>query len=227
MIIKTLIIILCVLAFLIAGGFLLAGLARNNKKMWQNSLIAIVASVMIPSFIIVKGISDTIDYAGTEEMQKDVRKFAGSVGEATGNASSGYVEGLSEGLDEEAFAKLANKSARILGRGIEATAQGLDGTLGKTVLFTTQQADQLGLVPGRSSSSGSGSGSSVSIFMEFKKPFKGILKLESFDAEGQIMDVSEKRIEAKAEDQKHLTFKFNKNGPGLSGYSTLYAYPEE
>ena len=190
-----------------------------------------MSSLLTPAYIIVKGVSDgitnTIEYASSDQMQKDVRTTTKTIGKTTGSIISGQVEGMAETLDEDAFMKLAQKSARIVGKGIVGITAELDGTMATTLIYTSQQADELGIQPGRAQPKKQGTANAVSLFTEFKKPFTGILKLESYDGQGNKMDTALIQVEEVAGAQKHLDFVFSNNAPGLSGYAVLLAYIKE
>jgi len=218
--------VFCVLAFFIAAGFMVSGLSKNNKRVWLTSLVVMVLAIMTPVYMLVSGISTGLNYIASDNMQSDIRTTAKRIGQSAGNTASGVSEGLAESLDEEAFAKLAKKTARIAGKGVQGVVAGLDGTVGKTIIYTTQQADELGITLGRADQLPNGAASAIRIFTEFKKPFSGTLKLESFDSEGLKMDIAQLNIDEKAGTETYLLFDFKQSGPGLSGYCILYAYPE-
>jgi len=217
---KILLSIVCVIAFLIASGFLIGGLAKKNKNMWISSLVVMVFSILIPSFLIVKGVKDTVTYVQSDQFAIDARATA----KISSSTISGSVKGFEEGLNEEDFAAAANKGAKITGRITESAAGGFDATLGTATVTTTPQAEALGIEIGRSQL---GKNKDVQIFTSFNQAFKGILKLSAYDSEGKKMDVVKVEVDEPAESDKSIIFKFENNSPGLSGKCVLHAYIPE
>lgn len=228
MVTKILFILFCIIAFFVALGLIISGLAKKRTQIWISGIALLLFSVLTPAYVILQGISNgvrnTIEYASSDRLQKDARSASKTIGKTTGSIISGQIEGMAETLDEEAFMKLAQKSARIVGKGIIGLTAELNGTLGTTLVYTSQQADELGIRLGRAQPKKQGSTRSVSLFTEFKKPFSGTLQLESYDNQGKKMDTSLIRVTEVAGVQKHLDFVFSQNAPGLSGYCILLAY---
>jgi|GEM_PF-6651002 len=220
---KILFSIFCIIAFLVAAGFLVSGLIKNNKKLWQTALAVMVLSIMIPSFLIVKGVKDTVTYVQSDQVIMDAREAARHQGKLSTSMASGLIEGGTDGLDEEVIADAANKGARISGRVTEGVAGGIDGTVGTTSVQLTPEAAALGVEVGRSQVSDH---NTVKIFTSFNKPFKGTLKLTTYDSEGQKMDVTTLQVDKTAETEENIIFRFKDYGPGLSGSCKLHAYSE-
>jgi hypothetical protein len=58
----------------------------------------------------------------------------------------------------------------------------------------------------------------LEIFIDYKKDFKGKLKLTSYDQTGKKMDVAEKEINAKAGQEQVEVFSFSHSDLGLTTY---------
>ncbi len=231
MITKILFILFCLIAFFVSLGLIISGLAKKRMSIWGGGLGLLLFSVLTPAYVIMKTLSDgvesTMAYVSSDQMQEDVRNTSKTMGKTTGSIISGQVEGMAETLDENAFLALAKKSARIVGKGIVGVTTELNGTLGSTLVYTSEQADAFGIEIGRAQQAGKGDAKAVGLFVEFKRSFQGVLKLESFDGQGRKMDVAVLEINEREGASRHLDFFFQKNGPGLSGYCILMAYPAD
>lgn len=181
-------------------------------------------SILTPSFLIVKGVKDTVSYVQSDQLVKDARETARMSAKISASTISGSVKGFEEGLNEEDFAAAANKGAKITGRITVGTTGGFDATLGTTTVTTTPQAEALGIEIGRSQL---GQNNDVQIFTSFNQAFKGILKLSAYDSEGQKMDVAKVNVDESEDTDKNIIFKFQNNSPGLSGKCILHAYMPE
>ena len=158
---------------------------------------------------------------GTDEFQAGTKKKAENVGKTWGNTVSGTAQGLEATLDDEAIAKLANKGAKIVGKGVKAVATGLDETTGKTTVFADESVEKIGVTIGRAEQIRDSTKYSFGLFLEFKNDFDGNLILTAYDSKGLKQDNSELSIKQKAGKAKVYVFQFDYFQPGLSGYCIL------
>jgi len=158
---------------------------------------------------------------GTDEFQAETKKKAENLGKTWGNTVSGTAQGLEATLDDEAIAKLANKGAKIVGKGVKAVATGLDETTGKTTVFADESVDKTGITIGRAEQITDSTKYSFGLFLEFKNDFDGKLILTAYDSKGLKQDNSELTIKQTAGKAKVYVFQFDYFQPGLSGYCIL------
>lgn len=221
MIIYLLLVIFTGLITLIALGLTIGGLVKKKQKLWIGSLAAFVIFFLITVFAGYSYLKASINYMGSDEFQNETKKKAENVGKTWGNTVSGTAQGLESTLDEDAIAKLANKGATIIGKGVKATATGFDETTGKTTVFADKSIDDAGIDIGRAEKIADSAKISFGLFLEFEKDFDGKLALVAFDSKGLKQDISELMINEKAGKAKVYVFQFDYFEPGLSGYCIL------
>ena len=221
MIVYLLLIVFAILMTMIALGLTIGGLVKKKQKVWISSLVAFVVFALVSVFSFYIYAVKSIDYMATDEFQNETRKKAENVGKTWGNTVSGTAEGLSATLDDEAIAKLANKSAIIVGKGVKAFAKGYDENAGSTTVFSDESVDKSGIIIGRVEQISGSEKNSFGLFLEFKKDFDGELFLTAYDSKGQKMDKKGIKIEEKAGKAKVYVFNFDYFNPGLSGYCIL------
>lgn len=221
MILYLLLIVFAGLMTLIAIGLTIGGLVKKKQKLWIGSLIGFVFFALLTVFSAYTYIKESINYMGTDEFQAETKKKAENLGKTWGNTVSGTAQGLEATLDDEAIAKLANKGAKIVGKGVTAVATGLDETAGKTTVFADESVDKTGVTIGRAEQITDSTKYSFGLFLEFKKDFDGKLILTAYDSKGLKQDNSELTIKEKAGKAKVYVFQFDYFQPGLSGYCIL------
>jgi hypothetical protein len=221
MILYLLLIVFAVLMTIIALGLTIAGFIKKKPKLWIGSLAAFVIFTLLTVFSIFSYVKESVNYMGTEEFQAETKKKAENLGKSWGNTVSGTAQGLESTLDDDAIAKLANKGANIVGKGVTAIATGLDETVGKTTVFSDESVDLVGITIGRAEQISNSPKFSFGLYLEFKKDFDGKLVLTAYDSKGLKQDNSELTIKEKAGKAKVYVFQFDYFKPGLSGYCIL------
>ena len=221
MILYLLLIVFAGLMTLIALGLTIGGLVKKKRKLWIGSLVGFVFLTLLTVFSAYTYIKESVNYMGTEEFQAETKKKAENLGKTWGNTVSGTAQGLEATLDDEAIAKLANKGANIVGKGVKAVATGLDETIGKTTVFADESVDKTGILIGRAEQITDSTKNSFGLFLEFKNDFDGKLILTAYDSKGLKQDNSELTIKQKAGKAKVYVFQFDYFQPGLSGYCIL------
>jgi hypothetical protein len=221
MILYLLLIVFAVLMTIIALGLTIAGLVKKKTPLWISSLAAFVVFSLLVVFSIYNYVKATVNYMGTQEFQTETKKKAENLGKSLGNTVSGTAQGLESTLDDEAIAKLANKGANIVGKGVKAVATGLDETVGKTSVFSDKSVDIVGITIGRAEQITDSIKNSFGLYLEFKNDFDGKLVLTAYDSKGLKQDNSELSIKQKAGKAKVYVFQFDYFKPGISGYCIL------
>lgn len=221
MILNLLFIVFTVLMTFIALGLTIAGLIKKKQTLWIISLAAFVIFTLLTVFAIYSYVKKSIDYMGTEEFQAETKKKAENMGKSWGNTVTGTVQGLDSTLDDEAIAKLANKGANIVGKGVKAVATGIDETVGKTTVFADKSIDLVGITIGRAEQITDSAKFCFGLYLEFKTDFNGSLALTAFDSQGLKQDNAVLTIKEKAGTAKVYVFQFDYFKPGLSGYCIL------
>ena len=221
MILYLLLIVFAGLMTLIAMGLTIGGLVKKKQKLWISSLIGFVLFALLTVFSAYTYVKESINYMGTDEFQAETKKKAENLGKTWGNTVSGTAQGLEATLDDEAIAKLANKGANIVGKGVKAIATGLDETAGKTTVFADESVEKTGVTIGRAEQITDSAKYSFGLFLEFKNDFDGKLILTAYDSKGLKQDNSELSIKQKAGKAKVYVFQFDYFQPGLSGYCIL------
>ena len=221
MILYLLLIVFSVLMTLIAFGLTIGGLIKKKKKVWIGSLASFVVFSLLAVFSIVIYAKESINYMGSDEFQEETRKKAENMGKTWGNTVSGTAQGLEATLDDEVIAKLANKGATIVGKGVKAVSTGLDETVGKMTVFPDESLATAGITIGRAEHLLDTAKYSFGLFLEFEKDFSGTLILTAYDSEGLKMDITELKVTEQAGKSRVHIFGFNHFQPGLSGYCIL------
>lgn len=221
MILYLLLIVFSVLMTLIAFGLTIGGLIKKKRKVWIGSLASFVAFSLLAVFSIVIYAKESINYMGSDEFQAETKKKAENMGKTWGNTVSGTAQGLEATLDDEAIAKLANKGATIVGKGVKAVATGLDETVGKTTMFPDESLAAAGISIGRAEQILDSANYSFGLFLEFERDFSGSLVLTAYDSEGKKQDISIMTLTEKAGKAKVYVFGFDYFQPGVSGYCIL------
>jgi hypothetical protein len=221
MIIYLLLIVFTGLMTIIALGLTIGGIVKKKRKLWIGSLVGFLFFTLLTVFSVYTYIKENINYMGTEEFQAETKKKAENLCNTWGNTVSGTAQGLEATLDDEAIAKLANKGANIVGKGVKAVATGLDETTGKTTVFADESVDKTGILIGRAEQITDSTKYSFGLFLEFKNDFDGKLILTAYDSKGLKQDNSELTIKQKAGKAKVYVFQFDYFQPGLSGYCIL------
>jgi len=221
--------LLCVFAILltvIALGLTIGGLIKKKRKLWIGSLSAFVLLTLFSVFTITTYISKSIDYMASEEFQEETKKAASNWGKNIGNTVSGAAEGLESTLDEDIIAKFAKKSGMILGSSVEAITAGVDETIGKQKVYADKKIEKNGITIGRAEMLVDSVKYSYGVFLEFKKDYKGKLKLTAFDVDGKKIDKAVVDIDQKSGQDRVFVFEFEYLKPAQSEYSILSGVEE-
>ena len=157
-------------------------------------------------------------YVTSNEFQQDAKKGSEVVGQTVGSISSGLSSGLSTTLDDEAISNLAKKSATIFGKSIKTMASSFDSTIGNKSIFIDQNLADAGFELGRADEQYKSKTNDLGIFIEYRKDFKGKLKLTNYDQTGKKIDVAEREINVKAGQEQVEVFSFSHSDLGLTTY---------
>ena len=218
MILYLILIVLFGIVILISIVTLIYGLIKKRKSVLTTAAILFVVGVIGCVFSGLTYSKRVYDYVRSEEFQKDTKKGSEIVGQTVGSVSSGLSNGLSTTLDDEAISKLAKKSATILGKSIKTMASSLDTTIGNKNIFVDQNLADAGLELGRADEQYNSKTNNLGIFIDYKKDFKGKLKITNYDQTGKKIDIAEKEIDTKAGQEKVEVFSFSHSDLGLTTY---------
>ncbi len=213
-------VLLSVLTF-VSLVLIVVGLVKKKRSLWVGSLTAFVIGSVLTAACAFLYVRETFRYVASNEFQHDTQHVAEHIGETVGSAVSGTAEGLEATLDDEALAQLANKGAKIVGKGVKAVATGLDETTGKTTVFTDESVEKAGITLGRAEQISTDVKNSFGLFLAFENDFSGKLVLTAYDSKGLKQDTSELTIQETAGKAKVYVFPFEYFQPSLSGYCIL------
>jgi ABC-type transport system involved in multi-copper enzyme maturation permease subunit len=206
------------LLVLVSIGTLIFGVIKKQKSI---SIIAIILFGVGVIGCVTSGLmysKQVYRYVKSKEFQDDTKKGSELVGQTVGSISSGLSSGLSVSLDDKAISDLAKKSATILGTSIKTIASGFDSTIGSKNIFIDKNLADAGFELGRAYEQYDSVTNNLGIFIEYKKDFKGILKLTNYDQAGTKIDISQKEIDVKAGEENVEVFKFSHSDLGLTTY---------
>lgn len=192
MVLYFLLIILFGIIVLASIAVLIYGLVKKKRKALVVALIFCIFGVV---GCIVSAYAYTrkmVDYVTSDAFQEDARKGSALVGETLGSVSSGVSEGLAITLDEKAIAELAGKSSAIMSQSIKTMASAFDSTIGNTPVFIDQNLADAGFEFGRAEEYYHDQANDLGVFIDYKKDFKGKLKITGYDQTGKKIDVAEK-----------------------------------
>ncbi len=218
MILYILLIVTFGLIILVSIGTLIFGLIKKRKNILITAAILFVVGVIGCVFSGLTYSKKVYDYVKSKEFQDDAKKGSEIVGQTVGSVSSGLSKGLSTTLDDEAISNLAKKSATILGKSIKTMASSLDSTIGNKNIFIDQNLADAGFELGRADEQYNSKTNDLGIFIDYKKDFKGKLKLTNYDQTGKKIEVAEKEINAKAGQERVEVFSFSHSDLGLTTY---------
>lgn len=218
MILYLLLIVVFGLVILISIGTLIFGLIKKRKNFLITAAVLFAVGVIGCVFSGLTYSKKVYDYVKSKEFQEDANKGSELVGQTVGSVSSGLSKGLSTTLDDEAISNLAKKSATILGKSIKTIASSLDTTIGNKNIFIDQNLADADFELGRADEQYNSKTNDLGIFIEYKKDFKGKLKLTNYDQTGKKIDIAEKEINAKAGQEKIEVFSFSHSELGLTTY---------
>jgi len=218
MILYILLIVAFGLVILISIGTFIFGLIKKRKNILITAAILFVVGVIGCVFSGLIYSKKVYDYVKSKEFQDDAKKGSEIVGQTVGSVSSGLSKGLSTTLDDEAISNLAKKSATILGKSIKTMTSSLDSTIGNKNIFIDQNLADAGFELGRADEQYKSKTNDLGIFINYKKDFKGKLKLINFDQTGKKIDVAEKEINAKAGQEQVEVFSFSHSDLGVTTY---------
>ena len=202
--------LLCVFAILvtvIALGIAIAGIINKKRTLWISSLSIFVVCALFSVFSVVTYIKKSIDYMGSDEFQEETKRSASNWGKNIGNTVSGAAEGLEETLDEDVINKLAEKSGIILGGGVKALSKGASNT-GNKAVHVDKEMEKYGIEIGHAELLENSKKTSFGLYLEFKKDFKGKLRLTAFDMEGKKIDNSTIELDQKLDQDEVFEFEF-------------------
>lgn len=196
----------------------IVGFVKKRKNIIVTAAILFTAGVVGGVYSIVTYTKKAFQYVTSDEFQKDAQKGSEMVGETIGSVSSGMSKGLSSTLDDEAIAALANKSATIIGKSVKTIASGLDSTIGNTNIFVDTTLSDAGFELGRAEEIYQSHVGKLEIFIDYKKDFKGKLRIANYDQAGKKIDIAETNISAKAGDGRVEVFNFPHSTMGVTTY---------
>ena len=209
---------ICGLLVLVSIGALIFGVIKKRKSFLISAIvlfgvgvIGCVASGLMYSKLVYQ-------YVKSREFQDDTKRGSELLGQTVGSVSSGLSRGLSESLDDKAISDLAKKSATILGTSIKTIASGFDTTIGSKNIFIDKNLADAGFELGRAYEQYDSVTNNLGIFIEYKKDFKGNLKLTNYDQAGKKIDISQKAIDVKAGEENVEVFRFSYSDLGLTTY---------
>ena len=205
----------------VAMGTLIFGIISQRKNLLVRAAILLVVGFSGFIFSAFSYTKKTVNYVRSDQFQHDTEKGSELVGQTDGSVSSGLSKGLSKTLDDEAIADLAKKSATIIGKSIKTMASALDSTIGHKNIFIDKNLDGAGFEMGRADEDFHSKTNDLGIFIEFKKDFKGKLKLTNYDQAGKKIDIAETEIDAKAGQGKVEVFSFLHSALGITTYYIL------
>lgn len=209
------------LFILVCIGILIFGVVKKRKNIWITAaafLVVAAIGCICTSIIYSKKV---YAYVKSNEFQQDVKKGAELGGQTAGSAASGISKGLSSTIDDEAINNLAKKSASILATSIKTIASTVDSVIGNKNIFIDRSLADEGFELGRASERYGSTANDLGIFIEYKKDFKGKLKLANYDQAGKKIDIAENEIIAKAGQEKVEVFSFKHSDLGLTTYYIL------
>ena len=166
---------------LVSIGILIFGLIKKRKNILITAAILFIIGVIGCVYSGLEYSKRLYNYVTSNEFQQDTKKGSEIVGQTVGSVSSGLSKGLSTTLDDEAISNLAKKSATILGKSIKTMASGFDSTIGNKSIFMDQNLTDAGLEVGRADEQYKSKTNDLGIFIDYKKDFKGKLKLTNYD----------------------------------------------
>jgi uncharacterized membrane protein YqjE len=218
MILYLLLIIIFGVVVLTSIGILIFGLVKKQKNLLITAAILFVIGTFGCAFSALAYSKKVVNYVRSKEFQEDTKKGSELVGQTIGSVSSGISGGLATTLDDEAITKLAKKSATIFGKSIKTLASGFDSTLGNKNIFSDSSIANNGLELGRAEEKYNPKANDLGIFVDYKKDFKGKLRVINYDQTGKKIDISEKDINSKAGQGKVEVFSFLHSDLGLTTY---------
>lgn len=221
MLLYLLLIIIFGVLILAAIGTLIFGLVKKRKTVIITAVILFVIGIVGCTFSAFAYAREVVNYVRSNEFQDDTKKGSELVGQTIGSVSSGVSSGLVTTLDDETITKLANKSATILGKSIKSMASGFDSTIGNKNIFLDSSLADSGLEFGRAEEEYHSKTNDLAIFVDYKKDFKGTLKLTNYDQNGRKIEVSEKEVNAKSGENKVEVFSFSHSDLGITTYYIL------
>jgi hypothetical protein len=221
MLLYILLLIIFGLLILTSIGILIYGLIKKRKNVTIIAVIIFVIGTVGGAFSAFAYAKQVVNYVRSNEFQNDTKKGSELVGQTIGSVSSGVSSGLATTLDDEAITKLARKSATILGKSIKSMASGFDSTIGNKNIFLDISLADAGFEFGRAEEKYHSKTNDLLIFIDYKKDFKGTLKMTNYDQNGRKIDVSEKEINAKAGQGKVEVFSFSHSDLGITTYYIL------
>jgi hypothetical protein len=206
------------LVVLVSIATFIFGLIKKRKNILITAVILFVAGTIGCVYSGLAYSKKVYHYVTSNEFQEDTKKGSEIVGKTVGSVSSGLSQGLSTTLDDEAISDLAKKSATVLGKSIKTMASSFDSTIGNKNIFIDQNLADAGFEPGRADEQYNSKTNDLGIFIDYKKDFKGKLKLTNYDQTGKKIDVSEKEINVKAGQEQVEVFSFSHSDLGLTTY---------
>lgn len=203
---------------LVSIGILIFGLIKKRKNILITAAILFIIGVIGCVYSGLEYSKRLYNYVTSNEFQQDTKKGSEIVGQTVGSVSSGLSKGLSTTLDDEAISNLAKKSATILGKSIKTMASGFDSTIGNKNIFMDQNLTDAGLELGRADEQYKSKTNDLGIFIDYKKDFKGKLKLTNYDQTAKKIDIAEKEINVQAGQGRVEVFSFSHSDLGLTTY---------
>jgi hypothetical protein len=197
---------------------LIYGLIKNRKNLLITAVILFAIGTIGCAFSALTYTKKVVNYVRSDEFQSDTKKGSELIGQTIGSASSGVSSGLATTLDDEATTKLARKTGTIIGKSIKTVASGFDSTVGNRNIYLDSSLSDGGLELGRAEEKYNSKNNDLQIFIEYKKPFKGKLRVTNFDQNGRKIDIADKEINSKEGDGKVEVFSFPHSKFGMTTY---------
>lgn len=209
------------LLILVSIGILIFGLIKKRRNFLITSVILFIIGIMGCVFSALSYTKEAIEYVRSKEFQNDTKKGAELIGETIGSTTSGISNGFATTLDDEAIKNVASKSASILGKVTKTVASNLDSTIGNKNIYLDKTLENSGLELGRADERYKAKTNDLGINIDYKKDFKGKLRITNYDQNGRIIEVVDKDINSKAGQNKVEVFSFLHSDLGMTTYYIL------
>ncbi len=218
MLLYLLLIIIFGAVVLSSAATLIFGLIKRRKSLLRTAVILFVIGTIGCAFSALTYTKKVFSYVKSKEFQEDTKKGSALVGQTIGSASSGVSDGLATTLDDESITKLAKKSATVVGKSIKTLTSSFDSTLGNKNIFIDSSLTNAGLELGRAEEKYNSDTNDLEIFIDYKKDFKGKLRITNYDQAGRKIDVTKKEVRVDAGKGKVEVFSFQHSDFGLTTY---------
>ena len=206
------------LLILVSLGMAIYSLVKKRKQTLVIAGVLFFIGTMACGYSVFMYSKRTIEYVKSEEFQNDAKKGSELIGQTLGSTTSGISNGIAQKLDDEAIRNLASKSTIILGKVTKTIASGLDSTIGNKNIYLDKTLENSGIEMGRADEKYNSKTNDLGIFIDYKKDFKGKIKITNYDQNGKKIDAVEKLINAKNGQGRVEVFSFSHSDLGLTTY---------